>query len=206
MRMAWVRRRPRICTHGLPLRKPSKPASPFPPLPFLGAAPRPSPAGASAGHRLSGGHQSATRPRIPTPPPHQSKRPYTHARTERSHPPARRLACHPAPCPHPPRPSLTPVIRAPVHVELAPRRREAVTNPGRRRGAAEGGGEVCPGPGGRIVHVCEVIENACAGRAGGATAARRSRAGRAARLRTHAWLAAAACAAAEYPAPSRRLK
>ena len=41
---------------------------------------------------------------------------------------------------------------------------------------------------------------------GGATAARRSHAGRAARLRTHAWLAAAACATAVNPAPSRRLK
>jgi hypothetical protein len=80
-----------------------------------------------------------------------------------------------------------------------------VTDPGRGRGAAEGGGEVCPGPGGRIVHV-EVVEAACAGRAGGATAARRLHAGRAARLRTHAWLAAAACAAAEYPVPSRGLK
>jgi hypothetical protein len=68
----------------------------------------------------------------------------------------------------PPRPFLTAVIRAPVHVELAPRRREAVTAPGRGR---KGGREVCPGPGGRIVHV-EVIEKGCAGRAGGATAAR----------------------------------
>ena len=47
-----------------------------------------------------------------------------------------------------------------MHVELAPRRREAVTIPGRGRGAAEGGGEVCPGPGGRIVHV-QVVEVAC---------------------------------------------
>ena len=95
--------------------------------------------------------------------------------------------------------------QSPVHVELAPRRREAVTISGRGRGAAEGGGEVCPGPGGRIVHV-EVVEFACAGRAGDAMLLRRSHAGWAARLRTHAWLAAAACAAAEHPAPSRRLK
>jgi hypothetical protein len=102
----------------------------------------------------------------------------------------------------PPLPSHTAVARAPVHVELAPRRREAVTASGRRW---EGGKEIFPGPGGRIVHV-EVVEIPCAGRAGGATAARRLLAGRAARLHTHAWLAAAACAAAEYPAPSRRLK
>ena len=196
---------------------------------LLGAAPGPSPAGVSAAHRRSGGHQSATRPRLPTPSPHQSTRPRTHARSPLIRPPA----VSPATLPHarlpaappvswqhvapprlgphhphalrPPRPSLTAVTIAPVHVELAPRRREAMKTPGRGRGAAEGGGEVCPGPGGRIVHV-EVVEVGCAGRARGATAARRSHAGRAARLRTHAWLAAASCAAAEYPAPSRRLK
>jgi hypothetical protein len=69
----------------------------------------------------------------------------------------------------PPRPSLTATsdIVAPVHVELAPRRREAMTSPAQGRGAAEGGGEVCPVPGGRIVHV-EVVEVACAGRGRGA--------------------------------------
>jgi hypothetical protein len=191
-----------------------------PPLPLLGAAPGPSPAGASAGHRQA------------SPPPHTIPAPInapTHARSPLIRPPAVSPAtlphaCLPAAPPvspqhvapprlgprhpnalRPPRPSLTAVTPAPVHVELAPCRREAVTEPGRRRGAAEGGGEVCPGPGGRFVHV-EVVEAACAGRAGGATAARRSHAGRAARLLTPAWLAAAACAAAEYLAPSRRLK
>jgi hypothetical protein len=76
-----------------------------------------------------------------------------------------------------------------MHVELAPRRREAVIDPGRRRGAAEGGGEVCPSPGGGIVHV-QVVEVACTGRTG----SHRLHAGRAARMRTHAWLSApAAC-------------
>jgi hypothetical protein len=122
-------------------------------------------------------------------------------------------SCFPASTPHhphtlrPPRPSLTTAETiAPVHVELAPRRREAVTVSGKRRGAAEGGGEVCPGPGGRIVHV-EVVDVDWYGRAGGRTAARQSHAGRASRLRTHALLtAAAACKTAEYPAPPRRLK
>jgi hypothetical protein len=199
---------------------------------ILGAAPAPPPAGSSARHRRSGGHQSATRPRLPTPSQHQSMHAGTAGRSPLICPPA----VSPATLPHarlpaalpvsrqhvtppslslhhphalrPPRPSLTAdtrAIYAPVHVEHAPRWREAVIGPGRGRGAAEGDREVCPGPGGRIVHV-EVIEIPCAGRAGGATAARRSHAGWAARLQTHAWLAAAACAAAEYPAPSRRLK
>jgi hypothetical protein len=64
-----------------------------------------------------------------------------------------------------PRPKLTVVIIATVHVELAPRRCEAATEPGRGRGAAQGGGKVGPCAGGRIVHV-EVVEEVCAGRVG----------------------------------------
>jgi hypothetical protein len=82
-------------------------------------------------------------------------------------------------------PSFTAVTRAPVHVELAPRRGEAVTAPGRGLGASEGDGEVCPGLGGRIIHVQVAVD--CEGRAGGATALRRLHAGRACG-RTHGWL------------------
>ncbi len=42
-------------------------------------------------------------------------------------------------------------VTAPVHVELAPRRREAVPKSSRRRlAAARGGGELSPNHGGRV--------------------------------------------------------
>jgi hypothetical protein len=141
--MAWVHQRPRICTCALSLHKLKTPASPSPA--FLDEAFGPSPAAASAAHRRSGGHQSAARPRLPTPSPHQSTRPRTHAPGPLIRPPAgspatlphaRLLAAppvsrlHVAPprlgprYPHalrPPHPSLTNATIAPVHVELAPR-------------------------------------------------------------------------------------
>ena len=57
-------------------------------------------------------------------------------------------------------PSLT-VSLAPVNVEQAPRRREAVIRSWGRRGAGCGGGEVGPGHGGGVVDV-QVAEVACA--------------------------------------------
>jgi hypothetical protein len=52
---------------------------------------------------------------------------------------------------------VTLIIRAPKHIQLIPRRREAVTPSGRGRAAADGSGEVCPGPGDGVVHV-QVVE------------------------------------------------
>jgi hypothetical protein len=129
-------------------------------------------------------------PPPPKGPPHWCKGARTHARTHARSPLIRPPAIAPATLPHArrpaappvswqdvapprcgprhphafplPRPSLTDVVRAPVHVELAPRRREAVSSPGRRRFAFAGGGEVCPGPGGRIVHV-QVVEGTWTG-------------------------------------------
>jgi hypothetical protein len=57
----------------------------------------PSPAGASAAHRRSGGNQSARRSRLPTLSPHQSTRPRTHAYSPSSARPPSRLP----PCPMP---------------------------------------------------------------------------------------------------------
>ena len=47
-----------------------------------------------------------------------------------------------------------------MHVELPPRRREAVAVPRGRRGARRSGGQVCPGHGGGIVGV-EVVDVLC---------------------------------------------
>jgi hypothetical protein len=52
---------------------------------------------------------------------------------------------------------LTGDTHAPVNVELAPRRREAVTPSGRRGRAGRYGGQVRPGHGGGVVHV-QVLE------------------------------------------------
>jgi hypothetical protein len=49
---------------------------------------------------------------------------------------------------------------APVHVELAPRRREAVAESGRRTGGVERGREQGPGHGGGVEGV-QVVEKAC---------------------------------------------
>jgi hypothetical protein len=68
--------------------------------------------------------------------------------------------------PPPPRPLLLTVngvaIIAPVHVELAPRRREAVTLSGRRGRAGRCGGQVRPGHGGGVVDVQVMEVAACA--------------------------------------------
>jgi hypothetical protein len=53
---------------------------------------------------------------------------------------------------------LTPVGQAPMHVEQAPRRREAMEKSGRRRGDVAG--EVEPGHGGWIVNV-KIVRCAC---------------------------------------------
>ena len=59
---------------------------------------------------------------------------------------------------------LTVGIKAPVHVEQAPRRREAVAGSGERWGAGRGGGEVGPGHGGGVVDVQVAEIGACARR------------------------------------------
>ena len=48
-----------------------------------------------------------------------------------------------------------------MHVQLAPRRREAVTVSGSRRGAGRGVREVCPGHADGVVHE-QIAERACA--------------------------------------------
>ena len=51
-----------------------------------------------------------------------------------------------------------------MHVEQAPRRREAVAGSGERWGAGRGGGEVGPGHGGGVVDVQVAEIGACARR------------------------------------------
>ena len=58
---------------------------------------------------------------------------------------------------------ITDITSAPVHVEPAPRRREAVTVSGGRWGAGRVEGEVRPGHRSGIEHV-QVIVDACVGR------------------------------------------
>ncbi len=55
----------------------------------------------------------------------------------------------------------TNVPRAPMHVELAPRRREAVTPSGRRGCAGRCGGQVRPGHGDDVIRVQVLEEKAC---------------------------------------------
>ena len=55
------------------------------------------------------------------------------------------------------------MTKAPVHVEPAPLRREAMTPSGARRGAGRGGGEVRPGHGDGVVNVQDATV-ACARR------------------------------------------
>jgi hypothetical protein len=80
-------------------------------------------------------------------------------------------------------------------------------DPGRGRGAVAGGGEVCPGPGDRIVRV-EVVEGACTGWIrNGCVNIIRVRASRMRMQWTNAWLAAvAAYKATKYLSPPRRLR
>jgi hypothetical protein len=93
--MAWVRRRPRICTHGFPLHQTGLPLpSPFPPRRSV----------CTLASRRLGRTPAQWRPSVrrASPPPHTNPAPIhapTHARTEPPHPPALSLACHPAPCP-----------------------------------------------------------------------------------------------------------
>ena len=65
--------------------------------------------------------------------------------------------------PPPPSPFSFPITRitAPVHVELAPRRREAMTSSRGRRGAGRGGREVRPGHGDGVVDVQVAQEGFC---------------------------------------------
>ena len=65
--------------------------------------------------------------------------------------------------PLPPVPAcvFTAAIIAPVHVELAPRRREPVTLSRRRGCAGRCGGEVRPGHGGGVVDEKVLEEGAC---------------------------------------------
>jgi hypothetical protein len=143
-RMAWVHQRPRICTCALPLRRPSSPAS-FPSLPSRRGA------WALASRRLCRTPPKRRPPvRHPSPPPHTIPAPIhapTHARTEPPHPPARRLACHPAPCPParraaglaaerraspprpPPSPRPPPAPPLPHHCYPSPRARRACPLP-----------------------------------------------------------------------------
>jgi hypothetical protein len=74
------------------------------------------------------------------------------------HSPAHRLS-HPTPSPL--STNVTRAIQAPMHVEPAPRRREAVAVSGRRAGGVVRGGEQGPGHGGGVERV-QVVESASA--------------------------------------------
>ena len=71
------------------------------------------------------------------------------------------LKSPPPPCGSP---HITVPIKASMHVEQDPCRREAVPHPGRRRVAGCGGGEVRPGLSDGIVHVQVVEDVSCARR------------------------------------------
>ena len=71
------------------------------------------------------------------------------------------LSPPPPPCGSP---HITVPIKASMHVEQDPCRREAVPHPGRRRVAGCGGGEVRPGLSDGIVHVQVVEDVSCARR------------------------------------------